>query len=154
MAGCTPSKRRPNTSTGAAKLFGLAFNSAQNGQVEFSTGRGGQRGEGRSTLGRPGRMAGSQVQRKGLGGADVHKGINARSSLIDNPSRLPLPKNKCCGVVGTSLVLMMSRYWYWSLSSLVSSSFSLRTLTATTPNLSSVPKQLECSVGRHSKTGA
>lgn len=44
------------------------------------------------------------------------------------------------GAAGTSLVLMMRRYWYWSLSSLVSSSFSLRTLTATTPSLSSVPK--------------
>lgn len=119
----TPSERRPNTSTGAAKLFGLAFDSAQNGQVEFSTGRGGWREEGRSTTGRLGRAAGSQVQRKGL----------------IKPNRQQ-PLNERCGVVGTSLVLMMRRYWYWSLSSLVSSSFSLRTLTATTPSLSSVPK--------------
>lgn len=40
----------------------------------------------------------------------------------------------------TSLVLAMRRYWYWSFRSLVSSSFSLRMLTATGPNFSSVPK--------------
>lgn len=82
------------------------------------------------------RSGGGLKQRKGPGGWPTGNPTRKHTHTRVTGHRQGNP----AGSVRTSLVLTMSRNWYWSFSSLVSSSFSLRRLTATAPSLSSVPK--------------
>lgn len=98
MVGCTLCESRPNTSTGAAKcLVWLYF--AENGQVEFSTGRvewGVTGGGGKVKSPRQKGRVGSQVgyAKKGLGETVVDNVDHAESSLMakDTFSGLIIPR--------------------------------------------------------------